>query len=329
MHYCKKYIYVIPPVILGCNVSILRLWNDATKGPAYFTCLHFCFGIGNLFGPIMAEMILTETSNETITTENIVNNNITTTSILDDDESILGPSHLEQDVWQSMVKSLELTHLQILHIIIFGKLLMNTLMFVICSFLKDDDDDNSKLALDDLPKPKLDELESESESNEKIMNRTYPYLRIGFISCMTFMFAIANGLNFAYSNFVTKFAVNSNLSLNKSQGARLTAIYFGCSALMKFITIGLLRIFKPIRLIIFNVIILTAASLLLLTFANDNIIAYQSGTALAGAYFFQKVIFQLIISYLGKYRLNSVFRYWCQHIILKRSGLDPVPAELW
>ena len=232
----------------------------------------------------MAEMILTETSNETITTENIVNNNnITTTSILDDDESILGPSHLEQDVWQSMVKSLELTHLQILHIIIFGKLLMNTLMFVICSFLKDDDDDNSKLALDDLPKPKLDELESESESDEKIMNRTYPYLRIGFISCMTFMFAIANGLNFAYSNFVTKFAVNSNLSLNKSQGARLTAIYFGCSALMKFITIGLLRIFKPIRLIIFNVIILAAASLLLLTFANDNIIAYQSGTALAGA----------------------------------------------
>ena len=230
----------------------------------------------------MAEMILTETSNETITTENIVNNNITTISILDDDESILGPSHLEQDVWQSMVKSLELTHLQILHIIIFGKLLMNTLMFVICSFLKDDDDDNSKLALDDLPKPKLDELES-----EKIMNRTYPYLRIGFISCMTFMFAIANGLNFAYSNFVTKFAVNSNLSLNKSQGARLTAIYFGCSALMKFITIGLLRIFKPIRLIIFNVIILAAASLLLLTFANDNVIAYQSGTALAGAYFFK------------------------------------------
>ena len=118
------------------------------------------------------------------------------------------------------------------------------------------DDDNSKLALDDLPKPKLDELEkSESVESEKIMNRTYPYLRIGFISCMTFMFAIANGLNFAYSNFVTKFAVNSNLSLNKSQGARLTAIYFGCSAVMKFITIGLLRIFKPIRLIIFNVII--------------------------------------------------------------------------
>ena len=55
----------------------------------------------------MAEMILTETSNETITTENIVNNNnITTTSILDDDESILGPSHLEQDVWQSMVNTL-------------------------------------------------------------------------------------------------------------------------------------------------------------------------------------------------------------------------------
>ena len=229
----------------------------------------------------MAEMILTENNNETVT-DNIVNNNnnITTIAIIRDDykdETILGPSHLEQDVWQSMVKSLELTHLQILHIIIFGKLLMNTLMFIVCSFLKDDDD-NQKLALDDLPKPKLDEL----EISEKIMNRTYPYLRIGFISCMTFMFAIANGLNFAYSNFVTKFAVNSDLSLNKSQGARLTAIYFGCSALMKFITIGLLRIFKPIRLIIFNVIILAAASLLLLTFANDNIIAYQSGTALAG-----------------------------------------------
>ena len=169
---------------------------------------------------------------------------------------------------------------------------MITLFFVICSLIKDDV--KKELTFEDLSKSeKMDSKISISEISEvendadKILeNSSYPCLKYGFITTMTFMFATTNGINFAYSNFVTIFAVNSNLHLNKSQGARWTAVYFLCSAIMRFVTIGLLKVFKPIRLIIFNVIILGVASLILLTLGNDNLLAYQIGTALAGNQFY-------------------------------------------
>ena len=273
------------PLFSGCNVSILKLWNDA-KGPMYYTVLHFCFGIGNLLGPVMAELILTEKNSTTIIKES---NELFQES--NDFDKNFGPTQVEQDIWSSLISSLNLTQLQFLHIVIFVKLLMITLFFVICSLIKDDV--KKELTFEDLSKSeKMDSKISISEISEvendtdKILeNSSYPCLKYGFITTMTFMFATTNGINFAYSNFVTKFAVNSNLHLNKSQGARWTAVYFLCSAIMRFVTIGLLKVFKPIRLIIFNVIILGVASLILLTLGNDNLLAYQIGTALAGNQF--------------------------------------------
>ena len=41
----------------GCNVSCLKLWGSDRAGP-FFTALHFFFGIGNVLGPLTAEMFL-------------------------------------------------------------------------------------------------------------------------------------------------------------------------------------------------------------------------------------------------------------------------------
>ena len=247
----------------GCNVSILKIWSE-NQAPFYFTCLHFCFGIGNLLGPVMAEIVLTDG----------VKNETSLFKIEAHEETDFGPSHIEEDVWSTLIRSLGLSQLQILHIIVFGKLLMNTLMFVICSVVKDENQDI------------LEEDASKKEDfDRKLLDHSYGAFKLGFIAFMTMTFATTNGINFAYSNFVTKFAVNSELSLNKSQGARITAIYFGCSAITKFVTIGMLKIFKPIRLIVLNVILLAIASVILLLFANESLLAYQSGTALAGKLF--------------------------------------------
>ena len=113
------------PLFSGCNVSILKLWNDA-KGPMYYTVLHFCFGIGNLLGPVMAELILTEKNSTTIIKES---NELFQES--NDFDKNFGPTQVEQDIWSSLISSLNLTQLQFLHIVIFVKLLMITLFFVI------------------------------------------------------------------------------------------------------------------------------------------------------------------------------------------------------
>merc|ERR1712012_903774 len=209
----------------------------------------------------MAEIVLTDG----------VKNETSVFKIEAHEETDFGPSHIEEDVWSTLIRSLGVSQLQILHIIVFGKLIMNTLMFVICSVVKDENQDI------------LEEDASKKEDfDRKLLDHSYGAFKLGFIAFMTMTFATTNGINFAYSNFVTKFAVNSELSLNKSQGARITAIYFGCSAITKFVTIGMLKIFKPIRLIVLNVILLAIASVILLLFANESLLAYQSGTALAG-----------------------------------------------
>ena len=87
----------------GSNVSILRLWNDI-KGPIYFSCLHFSFGVGNLLGPIMAELILESSSDKS-------SNNTSDVSA----SPIIQPEmdQVEYDTWISLLKSKPISRLQV------------------------------------------------------------------------------------------------------------------------------------------------------------------------------------------------------------------------
>ena len=149
--------------------------------------------------------------------------------------------------------------------------MMTFFMFLVCAFLPDDTKTDT-----------TSEDSKDQKSNKPLDKSHAALLRLGFIISMTLLFAVANGINFAYSNFITFFAVMSNLALEKYQGARSTAIFFGCSALMKFASIGLLKFLKPVHLLIFNLTILILASALLMTKGQDDIAIFQAGTAMAG-----------------------------------------------
>jgi hypothetical protein len=230
------------------------MWND-DKGPVYFTVLHFCFGIGNLLGPLLAEVVLEE--KKLVDTNNLIPYQV-------------GQTNIEQDTWIALIQPLQLSNLQILHGVIAAFLLMVGFMFVITVFLTEDASLTGR------------SRSSSSLSSPKLLDHGPSLLKIAFIISMTLLFCIANGINFAYSNFVTIFAVTSRLSLTKSDGARTTAIFFACSALMKFSSIALLKLLKPIQLLIFNMVILMISSILLITKGEDDLIAFQVGTALAG-----------------------------------------------
>ena len=87
----------------GSNVSILRLWNDV-KGPIYFSCLHFSFGVGNLLGPIMAELILEST-------ESSLNNTSGAVGV----SPVIQPEmdQVDYDQWISLLESKPISRLQV------------------------------------------------------------------------------------------------------------------------------------------------------------------------------------------------------------------------
>ena len=223
----------------------------------YFSGLHFCFGIGNLLGPVFAELILEEKLKNDLNTTNTI--------------GVAAQSNVDLDFQIALIQNLKLTNLQMLHAVIAALLVMAALMFVICSRLPiheaSDSEQNSGL-----PKTVPNGLDLKSQRKNKV----------AFIMSMTLLFAFANGINFAYSNFVTLFGVESNLSLTKSQGARTTAIYFGCAAAMRFVSIGLLKFVKPVALLIFDMVVLSVASVGLSVKGQDKTWIFQTGTGLAG-----------------------------------------------
>ena len=91
-----------PAFFSGSNVSILRLWNDV-KGPIYFSCLHFSFGVGNLLGPIMAELILESSDKSSNNTSDVSATPIIQPEI----------DQVEYDTWISLLKSKPISRLQV------------------------------------------------------------------------------------------------------------------------------------------------------------------------------------------------------------------------
>lgn len=227
----------------------------------YFSLLHFCFGIGNLLGPVLAEVILAD---------KIEAND---TKVMIPDPKIDQLSNTDFDIFKSLMSALDVTNLQILHLVICAFLTMTSFMFVICHWLNKEDQNQNKNS----PNSTENQL-----SLLPLDKPGFAILKLGFVISMTSMLAIGNGINFAYSNFITHFAVNSQLSLSKSQGARTTAIYFGASALMKFFSIGLLKLVKPIHLLNFSMVTLVISGSMLIFHGQENITIFQLGSALAG-----------------------------------------------
>ena len=107
-------------------------------------------------------------------------------------------------------------------------------------------------------------------------------LKIVLVSICTIYFCFANGTNFAFSNFLTVFALESRLGLTKTIGARATAVYFASSCLMKFITIFIVARVRVIYLILLDLLILFIGSTILLFFGEDFSSAFFVGTILVG-----------------------------------------------
>ena len=102
------------------------------------------------------------------------------------------------------------------------------------------------------------------------------------VASMAFFFLLANGMNFAFSNFLTVFVMKSGLQMTKSVGARATLTYFGASCLMRLTSIFCVTKVPAFNLIILNLFLIFAGDTILIAFGDSNLIIFMCGVVLLG-----------------------------------------------
>ena len=121
------------------------------------------------------------------------------------------------DAWKSLLKSAQLTDLQMLHTILTLFIFVTGVLFVVSMLLQDgsslniDGNGDCFEVISSKEEIALQEdvaMEDFCLGSAKVLDSRHHYrLRLAFLSCMTLLFCVANGINFAFSNFITLFAV--------------------------------------------------------------------------------------------------------------------------
>lgn len=73
-----------------------------------------------------------------------------------------------------------------------------------------------------------------------------------FVTVLCLFFMLYVGMEVSYGLYVATFAVESKLNLTKSDGAFITAIFWGCFAAMRFVAIFAAVKMKPIYIMLLS-----------------------------------------------------------------------------
>ena len=183
--------------------------------------------------------------------------------------NILGPVLVEvflgDDESGGKVDFLGLTYLQLLHLFIGGLIASVALLFFVAIVTTT--------------------VESQSFSTECVTASESP-VKTGkdyaVISLLTVFFCIANGVNFAYTNYLTVFASRSRLQLPSSSGARATTLYFTAASVMKLATVFAIVKISAIFLLLFDLLLLQLGASILLLWGESDKSVFYVGTVLVG-----------------------------------------------
>ncbi|XP_040581485.1 sodium-dependent glucose transporter 1B [Lepeophtheirus salmonis] len=277
----------------ACNIAILKIWGS--ESDSYFTILHFCLGIGNFFGPILAEVFLQdeEKSIEPI----ILTNSTFNASMPDSSINISNPlinevataissttmkyeysdsplSPVEDNMWTVLYSHMSITDLQVFHWFLGMLLLGTACLTALVSLLP------FRYASADSSSA------SSPSSSSKINIRAYindNYLYILLIGAMVIYAFCGNGIYFLIGNFISVHGMYSPLQLTKSEGARTTAVFFGASVISKFLTIIAIDLIKnTFKLVLVNLFFLSLGSWFLVSVGDTSLLLYRVGMGILG-----------------------------------------------
>ena len=84
------------------------------------------------------------------------------------------------------------------------------------------------------------------------MNELQKMLKYILVGILSIFFLLYAGLEISYGLYIATFSVESQLNLSKSEGAYITAIYWGCFATMRCLAIFAAIKLRPIYVMVMS-----------------------------------------------------------------------------
>ena len=126
-----------------------------------------------------------------------------------------------------------------------------------------------------------DKNKSKDEESEKNKNPSSWNFK-AFVGLFALFFFFYVGAEVCYGVYLTTFAVKSPLALTKQAGAEITAIFFGCFAAMRFVSIFTAIYLSPIYIMLFSCVLSSIGGLILTIFGAQSVIVLQVCSACLG-----------------------------------------------
>ena len=240
--------FVMGSLDTGGNVLCLDIWQGLDDSGPYMHSIHFSFGLGAFLAPIIAEKFLRE--------------------------SDIGPNHIgthENKEHGEKFDSNENTviesgpGLKILYPILGVYAIIVSIGYLIFAIKGFKNNRETSDTYD-----KLSQQEKSTSNN---------YIVISLILAFLFLYA---GMEVMYGTYLATFSVQSELHLSRQMGARITAVFWGSFAAMRFIAIFISVKLSPLGTLFFSFFMSIVGCTLLAIFAESNVEALGIFTAFMG-----------------------------------------------
>jgi len=238
----------------GCQVLLLDIWSGRNSGP-YMHALHFTFGLGAFFSPLIAKPFLVNVENmEESARSNYNGSNY--------DRALKNTTEMTAVDNRQLILS-EMWNIRVLYPMMSVVPVLLSLGYI-CYFLVDwrcNKGSNS----DDTDKK---EIKPDSDKGDKVSGKKL------LVLCITMIFFFLYvGLEVAFGTYLTTFAVKSRLGLSRGEGSYLTSVFWGTFAAMRGVAVPAAIFLKPELIMIISFTCCLVGSTILSILGDTYVIA--------------------------------------------------------
>lgn len=255
----------------GSNMFILHLWGKETT--PFMQSLHFAYGVGALFAPMIASPFLVEK---------------------DDMESMNPSNTTSEEVFHP-----EMTMLVWPYSIVGAFLLLSSIFAgVVWRISPETTAHPSRVtARPDVTAHDNPAFEMNEDGDGKTGKRENPLQDVGIDRRSTQKYRISKlvvillvlvfmhiylGLEISFGFFLTSFAVKSDLKLSKATGAQLTTTFWSTFTLFRILTVFYIEYLGQVGVITGSLVVILVANGFLVPFGNTNLPLLWTGVGLIG-----------------------------------------------
>ncbi|KAF8785945.1 sodium-dependent glucose transporter 1A-like isoform X1 [Argiope bruennichi] len=268
----------------GSNGSLLRIWGK--KGAPFLQGLHFTYGIGGFFAPLLAAPFLSAhvpTIPRDLTLLGVTQN-LTT-------EVIAAAVNFTEEkmvtVNETSIPSITYAYtiVGVLATLVCG-------CFVLVFSLASNEKSNT-----------------EEDKQENIRDPGLPFtIVVVILACL--QTGLISGVEVSFAQMLTSYVVHSEHGLTKVVGSYMTSVYWGAFTLTRGLSIFLACKISVRKILAFDLLLSVASALVLLTIGTWSVTGLWVGTAMLGVGVAS--IFPATLSWVEKYininnRIASVF----------------------